>query len=369
MPTVDSAPSLPPLLSVIILNYNGEPFLRPCLDSLRAQTLPGVEVIVVDNASPDGSAEIVAREYPEVKLLRLAENRHFCGGNNAGLPLATGRYVAFLNNDTRVVPEWAEEIVRAFGEHPEVGTVACRIVLADQPELLNSAGVEWTSGFFGRQIGALQSAADYAEERLVFGFEGGGCALRREVLDQVGSFDEDFQSHHEDQDLSFRVLLGGWKCLYAPGATVLHHVSATYGQVRPLVVHRTTRNAEWVVLKNVPWPMLLKHGLEMEIHRLYGLMYWSLHGGFWARVGGHVAAWGKLGKMLRKRREIQRSARVGWREIEAYTTVKCLPEALLGTKWPRVLRMLEWPGRCWRRLFHEASPPAPSPGRRGGKER
>jgi GT2 family glycosyltransferase len=328
MPASEPALTPPPLLSVLILNYNGEPFLRPCLDSLRAQTLPGVEVIVVDNASPDGSAEIVAREYPEVKLLRLAENLQFCGGNNAGLPLATGKYVAFLNNDTRVVPEWAAEIARAFQENPEVGAVACRMVLADQPEVLDNAGTEWLSVLIGHKIGWLQPAADYAQERLLFGFCGGGCALRREVLAQVGSFDEDFQSHYEDVDLSFRVLLAGWKCRYVPGATVFHHLSATYGSASPLVVHRTTRNAEWVVLKNVPWQILLQHGLGMEIHRLYWLAYWSLRGRFWARVGGHVAAWGKLPQMLRKRREIQRSARVGWREIEAYTVRKWLPDAL-----------------------------------------
>jgi hypothetical protein len=79
----------------------------------------------------------------------------------------------------------------------------------------------------------------------------------------------------------------------------------------------------------------------MEIHRVYALVYWAFHGGFWARVRGHAAAWGKLGPMLRKRREIQRTARVSWREVEAYTTVKCLPDALLGTKWPKVLRVLE----------------------------
>jgi GT2 family glycosyltransferase len=338
-----------PLLSVIILNYDGERFLRPCLDSLRAQTLGGVELIVVDNASPDGSADLVEREYPGARLLRLAENRHFCGGNNAGLALATGQYVAFLNNDTYVSPEWAAEIVRAFRENPQVGAVACKIVLADRPDTLDNAGTEWLSVLIGHKIGWLQPAADYAQERLIFGFCGGGCALRREVLDQVGAFDEDFQSHYEDVDLSFRVLLGGWQCRYVPTATVYHHASATYGYASPLVVHRTTRNAEWVVVKNVPWQMLLKRGLAMEIHRLYGLAYWSLHGGFWARVRGHWAALRGLRKMLAKRRQIQRSARVGWREVEAYTTFKCLPDALLGTKWPQVLRVLTWPGRCWRR--------------------
>ncbi len=328
-----------PLLSVVILNYNGEPFLRPCLDSLRRQTLTEIEILVVDNASPDGSADLVENEYPQVRLLRLPENLHFCGGNNAALPLVTGEYVAFLNNDTYVEPDWAAEIVRAFRENPQVGAVACKIVLADRPDTLDNAGTEWLSVLIGHKIGWLQPAADYVREQLVFGFCGGGCALRREVLEQVGGFDEDFQSHYEDVDLSFRVLLGGWKCLYVPTAVVHHHASATYGYASPLVVHRTTRNAEWVVIKNVPWQVLLKHGLAMVIHRLYGLAYWSLHGGFWARVRGHWAALRQLRRMLGKRRALQRSARVGWREVEAYTTFKCLPDALLGTKWPKILRV------------------------------
>jgi hypothetical protein len=338
VPGANRDPSSSALLSVLILNYNGGPFLRPCLDSLRAQTLAEIEVIVIDNASPDGSAEIVAQEYPEVRLLRLEQNLHFCGGNNAGLPLATGEYVAFLNNDTLVVPEWAAEIARAFREHPEVGAVACQMVIADQPELLDNAGTEWLSVLLGHKIGWGQPAADYAQEKVVFGFCGGACALRREVLEQVGAFDEDFQSHYEDVDLSFRVFLAGWKCRYVPTARVYHHISATYGHASPLVIHRTTRNADWVVLKNVPWQVLLKRGPAMALHRLYGLVHWSLRGGGLARLRGHLAAWGKLGKMWRKRQEIQRGTRVGWREIEAGTTKKYIPDSLAASRWARRFR-------------------------------
>lgn len=339
-----------PLLSVIIVNYNGERFIRECLDSLRAQTCPDLEVILVDNASTDGSAALVAQEYPEVQLLRLPENRHFCAGNNAGLALARGRYIAFLNNDTRVVPEWAAEIVRGFEEYPEAGAIACKLVLADQPDTLDNAGTEWLSVLIGHKIGWLQPAARFNEPRLIFGFCGGGCALRAEVLKQVGAFDEDFESHYEDVDLSFRVQLAGWRCLYQPTAIVFHHTAASYGQTSPLVVHRTTRNGDWVVIKNVPWPWLLKYGWAMVIHRLYALVYWAFHGGFWARVKGHWAALRRLRRMLTKRRVIQRQAQTNWRELEQYVTLKCLPDALLGTKWPRVLQALEAPARCWRRL-------------------
>jgi len=340
-----------PLLSVIIVNYNGERFLRRCLGSLRAQTCRDLEIIVADNASRDASVRIVREEYPEVRLLALPENLHFCRGNNAALALAQGKFIAFLNNDTHVVPEWAAEIIRGFEDHPEAGAIACKLVLADQPEVLDNAGTEWLSVLIGHKIGWLQPARDFAEPRLIFGFCGGGCALRREVLEQVGAFDEDFESHYEDVDLSFRVQLAGWRCLYQPTATVFHHTAASYGQTSPLVVHRTTRNGDWVVVKNVPWPWLLKYGWAMVIHRLYALVYWAFHGGFWARVKGHWAALRGLRRMLGKRRVIQQQAKATWRELEQYVTLKCLPDALLGTKWPRLLHALGWPARCWRRLL------------------
>lgn len=116
-----------PTLSVVIVNFNGEEFLRPCLASLRRQTFRDLEVIVVDNASSDQSTTIIANEYPEVRLLGFPENRHFCAGNNAGLNIARGRYIAFLNNDTWVVPEWAERIVEAFEQNPQVGAITTGI--------------------------------------------------------------------------------------------------------------------------------------------------------------------------------------------------------------------------------------------------
>jgi GT2 family glycosyltransferase len=127
-------------VSVIIPNWNGARHLPTCLDSLRAQTHPEVEVIVVDNASEDGSQALVAEGYPEVMLILLSENRGFTGACNAGLQTAGGDILILLNNDTEVAPTWAAEVAAAFERHPEAGMVASKMLLFDQRDVFHTAG-------------------------------------------------------------------------------------------------------------------------------------------------------------------------------------------------------------------------------------
>ncbi|HPV06824.1 MAG TPA: glycosyltransferase family 2 protein [Aggregatilineales bacterium] len=121
-----------PLISIVIPNWNGAHFLPTCLDSLRRQTAPRLEVIVADNASTDGSLELLARDYPEVRVVALPENRGFTGACNAGMRAATGDIVILLNNDTEVEPDWAEQVAAAFERYPDAGIVASKMLLFDR---------------------------------------------------------------------------------------------------------------------------------------------------------------------------------------------------------------------------------------------
>ena len=130
-----------PLISVIVVNWNRCVLLRACLESLQRQTGANLEVIVVDNGSQDGSAEMVAREFGGfTRLIRNAENRGFCAANNQGIRTARGSFVALLNNDAEAEPGWLSALQRAFAADPEIGMAASKIVMYDEPGRIDKAG-------------------------------------------------------------------------------------------------------------------------------------------------------------------------------------------------------------------------------------
>jgi len=182
------------VISVIIPNWNGTTLLPGCLDSLRTQTHPDYEVILVDNASTDDSVEMTRREYPEVRVLELDRNLGLTGGVNAGIAIARGEIIALLNNDAEAeaTPAWLTELEAALARHPEAGSVASKMLLYDQPKTINSAGDFYqTDGIPGNRGVWQQDDGEFDQEDLVFGGCGGAVAYRRTMLEQIGLFDED----------------------------------------------------------------------------------------------------------------------------------------------------------------------------------
>jgi len=250
------------VISVIIPNWNGTTLLPGCLDSLRTQTHPDYEVILVDNASTDDSVEMTRREYPEVRVLELDRNLGLTGGVNAGIAIARGEIIALLNNDAEATPAWLTELEAALARHPEAGSVASKMLLYDQPKTINSAGDFYqTDGIPGNRGVWQQDDGEFDQEDLVFGGCGGAVAYRRTMLEQIGLFDEDLFMYCEDVDLSWRAQLAGWGCVYAPLAVVHHRLSATGGGV--LASYYNGRNCIYVIVKNYPGSLLRKHWLSI----------------------------------------------------------------------------------------------------------
>jgi GT2 family glycosyltransferase len=137
-----------PLVTTIVVNWNGRAFLEKCLSSLRAQTYQPHEVILVDNGSTDDSLDYVAATFPEVRVIRLPDNRGFAAANNVGIREATGQYVALLNNDAYAEPGWLAHMVAAAEQQTDVGLVACKLLFAHAPDTINAAGLalDW-AGF------------------------------------------------------------------------------------------------------------------------------------------------------------------------------------------------------------------------------
>ena len=296
-----------PRLSIVIPNWNGVRFLGTCLDALRRQTEPASEIILVDNASTDGSQAAVNDHYPEVKLIELAENRGFTGACNIGIEAATGEIIVLLNNDTEVDKRWVEEVLAAFDARPEVGIVASKMLLFDQRDRLHTAGDFFTTDGCAGNRGAWEAdSGQYDSGDLVFSACGGAAAYRRSMLADIGTLDDDFFFLLEDVDIAWRAQLAGYKVWYSPQAIVYHHLSATGGGATASFY--AGRNGIWLIVKNMPASLLRKYGLQI-LGRQLALAWAALKA--WrgrearARLRGMAAGLLSIPGALAKRRQIQ----------------------------------------------------------------
>ena len=197
-------------MSVVVVTWNRRDLLRCCLESLAEQSLPSVEVIVVDNGSRDGSPEMVAREFASgwpyaLKLIRNAENRGFCQANNQGIAASRGEFVALLNNDAEAGPGWLEALVRAFDKRPGVGMAASKILVHEDPARIDKAGhlIYLDGQNRGRGTGELDSG-QYDRMEEVLWPDGCAAMYRRRMLEQIGGFDEDLFAYGDDAELGLR---------------------------------------------------------------------------------------------------------------------------------------------------------------------
>ncbi len=254
----------PELATVIIPNYNGERVLQEALLAALAQSWRPLQVIVVDDASTDGSAAL-AEALPEVEVIRRPENRGFAATVNAGLRAARGRYVALLNSDTRAEPGWLETSIRALERHPDAGVVAAKVLTFDHPPRIWAVGIGVTRGGYVFNVGqGAPERGQFDAGRYVPGASGAASVWRREVFEIVGGFDEVLAHYLEDADLSLRAQLEGVRCWYEPGAVVQHHGGAAIGgQGAPLQVRQVARNTALLLLKDVPRSILRRHPLRI----------------------------------------------------------------------------------------------------------
>ena len=206
-------------------------------------------MIVVDNASSDGSQEFIQRYFPEVNLLELSTNRGFTGACNAGYQLSAGEFILLLNNDTEADPGWVAAVIDAFERCPNVGSVASKILLFDRRDHLHTAGDFYRiDGIPGNRGVWQKDRGQYDIEQPVFSACGGAAAYRRELIDQIGFLDEDFYFSCEDVDMGWRAQLAGWEVLFVPTAVVYHKLKATGGSV--VGSYYDGRNFLYLIWKN-----------------------------------------------------------------------------------------------------------------------
>jgi GT2 family glycosyltransferase len=319
-----------PLVSAIVVNRNGGAMLHQALASLFSQTWPALEVILVDNASSDGSADQAAGCFGDrLTVIRNAKNEGFARGNNIGFKAARGDWIFLLNPDAICDPDVIEELMQFVAGRADVGQLACRVVRASQPNFFDSVGLLLYPDGVSRPRGWQekdQGQYDRAEE--VLAPHGCACALRKAMLDQIGDFDEDFFCYFEDLDLGVRGQLTGWKCWYVPTARVLHQKSATAGNYSVFKAYHVERNRLYCLWKWMPrylvfvapfftinryamqaYAATTHQGLSADFVKEYSVVRLVL-----LLIEARVAALCRLPRMLAKRRQISNRRKISTRD-------------------------------------------------------
>jgi len=302
-----------PAVSVVIPNFNGAFYLEECLRSLLRQSVPGAEIIVVDDGSRDGSIDIARRVAPQAVVLAHSRNLGFAAAANTGIRTARGDWIAILNNDTEVAETWMAECLQAIECHPDASFLACRILDYKQRDRLYSAGDCFLRAGVGYRRG--QERPDQGEyQRLTNIFSPCGCAAiyRRSALEQTGGYDERFFAYLEDVELGLRLQASGRIGYYVPSAVVYHHGATTSGgEFSSLSIRLRTRNSLLLLFKSVPGPALWRMIPMIVVSQLFWFGRVLAHGGFLAYVRGLAAVVPLIPVMLadrRRMREVWRSS-------------------------------------------------------------
>ncbi len=311
------------LVSAIVVNWNRHELLRRCLISLRLQREAELEIIVVDNGSTDGSAECVS-EFPGVHLIQNKENRGFCAANNQGIAAARGEFVALLNNDAEVEAGWAAAMVRA-ADGKSVGMVASKILMAGKVGIIDKVGhLIYPDGQNrGRGTGS-EDLGQFDRVEEVLWPDGCAALYRKQMLDEIGGFDEDLFAYGDDAELGLRARIAGWSCIYTPHAVAWHHRGNTLGVASVGRLKLIERNRVLLAAKLFPWSLLWLNPFYYAARLMAGAgaafrgegetALFPGWGGKWRllkglALGDWEALW-MLPKMLRKRREMKRLARL-----------------------------------------------------------
>lgn len=309
---------------MIVVNWNRRELLRACLCSLRRQSDVPFETIVVDNGSNDGSPEMAEREFG-VRVIRNDQNRGFCEANNQGIAAASGEFIALLNNDAEAQPGWLAALARGCAQATDIGMAASKVLVWEDPKRIDKAGhLIFPDGQNrGRGTGEVDRGQFDAEEEVLWP-DGCACLYRKQMLDEIGGFDEDFFAYGDDAELGLRARIAGWRCVYVPRAVVWHHRGSTLGKDSARRLELIERNRLLLALKLFPWSLLWLNPLFFAVRVAASLAKAGRGAGDTAHFPGvagklHMAGAilrGDAGalrlapRMLRKRREIGRLRRL-----------------------------------------------------------
>lgn len=305
-----------PLVSIIVVNWNGLDYVDECLASLEKQTWENKEFILVDNGSHDGSAEHMqkwAERIPNAQVILLDKNSGFCEANNLAFARSRGEWIALLNNDAVAEPDWIEELVRRGDPEHRIGMLGSKILFAEPKDVIDKAGhlIYWDGQNRGR--GTMEKdIGQYDKEEEILWPDACAAIYHRRVFEETGGFDETFFAFGDDADLGMRARLLGWKAWYVPKAVVYHRHSATAGVYSPLKIMLVERNRLLLAIKNFPLLLLLSNP------------YWALRRFIWHAYAASKGQ-GAAGQLVAAQGWCRLPFILGWAHASA---IRILPSAL-----------------------------------------
>lgn len=244
-------PAVTPAVTVVVPTLAADETLAACLDSLARQSFRDFEIIVVDNS---GRKALEPRD--RVQVISNDKNVGFGAAFNQAFHASKSTFLAILNDDAVAHPEWLESLLHAVEARPDVGMCASRVLLAADGRL-DSAGMLLCGDGSSKQRGHLEAPEKYPRCQEVLLPSGSAAFYRREMLEEIGLFDESFFLYCEDTDLGLRARWAAWECLYVPDARVEHRYSHSAGKASALKAYYVERNRLFLAVKNLPWPDLL----------------------------------------------------------------------------------------------------------------
>lgn len=295
-----------PLISVVIPNWNGKHLLETCLSSLERLKYPNYEVVVVDNGSSDQSVEYIKSEYPKVNIIELSTNTGFAYAVNRGIENSKGEYIALLNNDTEVTPEWLDEIIKPFSYSDSIGIVASKLLNFYHRDIIDSAGDFLNIVGQGYAIGGgCKDGLQWNEGRYIFSGTGGASIYKREIFDKVGLLEEIFFMYFEDMDLAYRAQRAGFTAWYQPSAIVYHIQKASSKRSKDLLEYLLYRNFVINYLINTPTSLFFKRLslLKFCLVFVHTFFYQAMHG----YLKSAAKTWWWLGSNVQKIYEMRRA--------------------------------------------------------------
>ncbi|HEX3886285.1 MAG TPA: glycosyltransferase family 2 protein [Phenylobacterium sp.] len=295
-----------PEITVIVVVYESGPTLAECLAAMRAQTFTGYELVLVDNASSDRTAQAAAKADPTIRLIENATNLGFAAAVNQGARAAKSRWLVLLNPDAFADPDWLAALAAAARVNPHVHCFTSRQLMAEDPSRLDGLGDVMALAGYPFRGGYTHPNPGVLEPGWVFSACGGAMMIARELFLAVGGFDERLFCYCEDVDLGYRLRLIGEPTLLVPDAVVRHVGSASTGGRRSdFAVFHGTRNRFWVFVKDTPAVLFW---LTLPLHILATLVLFARHatrGEVATPIKGLAAGIRHVGVALEARREAQ----------------------------------------------------------------
>jgi N-acetylglucosaminyl-diphospho-decaprenol L-rhamnosyltransferase len=301
----------PPWIRIVIVNYNAGPHLRATLDALVGQSATDFEVVIVDNASIDGSADNLNLHDSRFSLLRSSVNLGFAAGCNLGASGSQTPWLAMLNPDAAPETDWLSELKAATLSYPEAAMFGSTQILADNPKLLDGAGDNYSIFGLAWRGAHRQPIPASLVDAEVFAPCGAAALYRRDAFEAASGFAEDFFCYLEDVDLGFRLRLAGHSCIQLARARVHHAVGVCSAGISSFAAYHGARNAISLMVRCLPLPLL---ALAFPLHLLamsVNIMLRPQNGG--AKLKGLLAGVARLPNSWRQRLSIQakRRLRVG----------------------------------------------------------